>query len=147
MPRIHRRSLCVGEDAIDVHRHVNNQEYLRWMQEVAIEHSTLQGWSMERYLDSGASWYVRSHFVEYLRPALLGDELLVCTWVAEMAARNSLRRTVFLRPADHALVARAETRWIFVDLKAGRPLTIPPEVRAAFEILAEESAVLAEIGW
>jgi acyl-CoA thioester hydrolase len=117
MPRIHLRNLTIGDDAIDVHRHVNNQEYLRWMQEVAIEHSTAQGWPMQRYLDTGASWYVRSHFIDYLRPA------------------------------DHAVVAKAETQWIFVDLHNGRPLSIPDDVRSAFEVIEAEADVLREIGW
>ena len=82
MPAVHIKSLRVEKDSIDVHGHVNNQEYLRWMQEAAIEHSARQGWPMERYLEAGASWYVKSHFIEYLRPALLGDELLACTWIA-----------------------------------------------------------------
>ncbi len=71
MPRICVKQLSVGENAIDAHGHVNNQDYLRWMEEIAIEHSTAQGWPMERYLKSGASWFVRSHSIEYLRPALL----------------------------------------------------------------------------
>jgi len=125
-----------------VHGHVNNQEYLRWMQEVAIEHSTLQGWPMARYLEAGASWYVRSHFIEYLRPALLDDEIRICTWVADMDKRSSLRRTLFLRDADRSILARAETRWSYVDLKSGRPLPIPEILRAAFEIVVSEADVL-----
>lgn len=147
MPRIHIKHLRPGEDAIDVHRHVNNQEYLRWMQDVAIEHSAAQGWPMERYLRDGLSWYVRSHFIEYLRPALLGDDITLCTWVAGMAERSSPRRTLFLRASDRRILARAETQWIFVNLKNGRPVAIPEELRQAFEIVESEDEVLAEIGW
>ena len=69
MPEVHTKRIMVDADSIDIHRHVNNQEYLRWMQDVAIEHSTRLGWPMGRYLEIGASWYVKSHFIEYLRPA------------------------------------------------------------------------------
>lgn len=147
MPAIHVKTLQVGADAIDVHRHVNNQEYLRWMQEVAIEHSTLQGWPLARYLEAGASWYVRSHLIEYLRPGLLDDEIRICTWVADMEKRNSLRRTLFLRAADHSILARAETRWIYVDLGNGRPLVIPEALRTAFTLVATEEDVLRAVGW
>ena len=132
-------------DSIDIHRHVNNQEYLRWMQDIAIEHSTLQGWPMERYLETGASWYVKSHFIEYLKPATLGDTLIVGTWVAAMDERNSPRRTLFLRADNHQIVARAETQWIFVSLNNGRPLAIPDAVRQAFVIVGSEEAALAAI--
>ena len=140
MPALHIKSIPVEAEAIDVHRHVNNQEYLRWMQEIAIEHSALQGWSMDRYLASSASWYVKSHFIDYLYPAVLGDTLLACTWVAEMSERRSRRCTLFLRAKDHQPIARAETQWIFVSLKNGRPLAIPDELRAAFEVVATEEA-------
>lgn len=141
MPRIYVKMQEVGEEAIDVHRHVNNQEYLRWMQEVAIEHSSAQGWPMARYLECGESWYVKSHFIEYLRPAFLGDTLTVCTWVADMEKRSSLRRYLFLRAADGQALARAETRWIFVSLKSGRPLAIPETVGGAFEVVESEDEV------
>jgi acyl-CoA thioester hydrolase len=147
MPRIYVKQLRVGEGSIDVMGHVNNQEYLRWMEEIAIEHSSAQGWPMERYLNSGASWYVSSHFIEYLRQALLGDEIAVCTWVATMTERNSARRTVFLRNASRRqILARAETLWTFVDMRRGRSIEIPEEVRSAFEILEPEEEALREAG-
>ena len=145
MPEIHIKRITVDVDSIDIHRHVNNQEYLRWMQDIAIEHSSLQGWPMERYLETGASWYVKSHFIEYLKPATLGDTLIVGTWVAAMGDRNSPRRTLFLHADTHQIVARAETQWIFVSLKNGRPLAIPDAVRQAFVIVDSEDAALAAI--
>jgi acyl-CoA thioester hydrolase len=148
MPEIYVKQFQVGREAIDIHGHVNNQEYLRWMEEIAIEHSTAQGWPMERYLNSGMSWYVSSHFIEYLRPALLGDEIAVLTWVAAMTERVSPRRTLFLRNAGRwQLVARAETQWTFVDIQRGRSVPIPGEVRAAFDIVESgEDEVLRAAG-
>ena len=145
MPEVHTRRITVGVDSIDAHRHVNNQEYLRWMQELAIEHSTALGWPFERYLASGASWYVKSHFIDYLRPAQLGDTLLACTWVSAMNERSSPRHTLFLRESDRQIVARAETLWIYVSLKTGRPLRIADDVRAAFPLVASEAAALARL--
>ena len=100
---------------------------------------------MGRYLEIGASWYVKSHFIEYLRPALLGDALLACTWVAGMSERSSPRHTLFVREDDHQIVARAETQWIFVSLKNGRPLAIPDAVRTAFPVVESEAAALLRI--
>ena len=145
MPEVHTRRITVGVDSIDAHRHVNNQEYLRWMQELAIEHSTALGWPFERYLASGASWYVKSHFIDYLRPAQLGDTLLACTWVSAMNERSSPRHTLFLRESDQQIIARAETLWIYVSLKSGRPLTIADDVRAAFPIIDSEATALARL--
>lgn len=112
------------------------------MQEIAIEHSSALGWPMERYLQTGASWYVKSHFIDYVRPAVLGDTLIACTWVGGMSERSSPRHTLFLRERDRQIVARAETQWIFVSLKSGRPQVIPDAVRHAFPIISSEAAAL-----
>ena len=137
MPRSTVKRLRVGEDAIDVHGHVNNQEYLRWMEEIAIEHSTAQGWPMERYLNSGASWYVRSHFVEYLRPALLGDEIGNSDLGGSHDRAGVAAPHLVSANAGHRrqVLARAETQWTFVDILRGRAVPIPGEVRSAFEIV------------
>ena len=146
MPAIHTKTIKIDETSIDVHNHVNNQEYLKWMQEIAIEHSSLQGWPMQRYLDGQVSWFVKSHFIEYVSPALLGDVLLAHTWVATMERRISQRRTVFMRERDNQVVARAKTDWIFVNLKTGRVLVIPHEVGSAFELVENEEEVFEKIG-
>lgn len=145
MPDIYVKHLTVDESTIDIHQHVNNQEYLRWMQEIAIEHSSAQGWPMERYLQSGSSWYVKSHFIDYLSPGLLGDDIIACTWVSGMSERSSPRRTLFVRAQDRQVLARAETQWIFVSLRNGRPLSIPAELRSAFAIVESEDEVLKKL--
>ena len=145
MPAVFIKKIAIEQDSIDVHQHVNNQEYLRWMQEIAIEHSTAQGWPMERYLDGGASWYVKSHFIDYQYPALLGDTLIACTWVADMTARRSKRCTLFLRQRDRQPIARAETQWIFVSLSNGRPLVIPDDLRTAFTLVESDASAQSHI--
>lgn len=145
MPAVFIKSIPIEQDSIDVHQHVNNQEYLRWMQEIAIEHSTAQGWPMTRYLEGGASWYVKSHFIDYQYPAVLGDTLIACTWVADMTARRSKRCTLFLRERDGQPIAHAETQWIFVSLRNGRSLVIPDDLRAAFNLVESDATAKLSI--
>ena len=139
--RIYTKRLTVSSDAVDRQGHVNNLAYVAWMQDVAIEHSTAAGWPMERYLALGAGWVVRSHFVEYLRPVFAGERLAIHTWVPEFTQRSTPRRYFFVRENDRQLVARAETRWVFVDLAAGRRRPLPAELLAAFETVPDETEV------
>ena len=143
MPQLHVRSLTVPPEAIDVLGHVNNLEYIRWMQEVATEHSVVQGWPLERYVALGAGWFVRRHTIEYLRPAFAGDALSLLTWVASFERSSSPRRYLFYRPRDAQVVARAETLWVFVKYRTGAPLRIPPELRSAFDVATEADALAA----
>lgn len=141
MPRIHVRALTVPPEAIDALGHVNNLEYVRWMQEVATEHSAVQGWPLERYAALGAGWFVRRHEVEYLRPAFAGDALRILTWVDTFERASSSRRYLFHRAHDAAIVARAQTLWVFVNYASGAPLRIPADVRAAFDVATEAEAL------
>lgn len=143
MPRIFRQEIVVTEDAIDEFGHVNNQRYIAWMQEVATAHSAANGWPMERYLQIGAAWVVRSHFIEYLRPAFAGDDIDIDTWAASLALREVIRKYLFRR-ADQ-LVARAETKWVYVDIKSGRPKRIPQELLASFEAVPDDDPELTHL--
>lgn len=144
--RVFSKHFAVPADAIDVQGHVNNLAYVGWMQDVAIEHSAAVGWPMRRYLELGAGWVVRSHFIEYLRPGFAGEPLGAHTWVPRFDQRSTPRRYLFVRDTDRAVLARAETSWVFVDLTSGRRRPIPPELLEAFDPVADDAEVYRVLG-
>nr|WP_320011054.1 acyl-CoA thioesterase [uncultured Desulfobulbus sp.] len=131
-------TLVVPESAIDVNEHVNNVQYVQWMQDAAIDHSASLGWPTERFLSLGKTWIIRSHSIEYYHSAYAGQTIEVLTWVANFQKIRSLRKYKFIRPEDGVILAKAETLFIFCDLKTGRPITIPPEVQEAYLIIAPD---------
>jgi acyl-CoA thioester hydrolase len=122
---------AVPPDAIDANGHMNNVEYVRWMQEAAVRHfSSLGGNAL---MDAaGATWVVRSHHVEYLRPAMANEDLRVRTWVEDFRRVMSKRKYEFVRAADGTLLARGETEWVFVVATTGRPKSIPDDIQKLF---------------
>jgi len=80
---------------------------------------------------------VRTHKIEYLKPAFAGDQIAVITWVSDFRRVQSLRKYRIIRPADKALLACGETNWVFVDVQKGSLRSIPKEVKARFELLTE----------
>ena len=143
---IFSKRFAVPTGAIDVQGHVNNLAYVGWMQDVAIEHSAAVGWPMRRYLELGAGWVVRSHFIEYLRPAFADERVSAHTWVPRFDQRSTPRRYLFLRDADRSVLASAETSWVFVDLASGRRRPIPAELLEAFDPVPEEAEVRRALG-
>jgi acyl-CoA thioester hydrolase len=139
MPAIFEYKLTVPPSAIDGQGHVNNLEYVRWMQEAAVAHSAAQGWPGERYRKLGAGWVVRAHKIEYLQAAFAGDEVTVYTWVSDFRKIRSLRKYKIVRTTDRQVLAVAETDWAFIGLEQRVPRRIPPELSAAFEIVPEEN--------
>src|SRR5882762_10164093 len=130
MPFIHE--VEGGEAGIDKLAPAANLLYFRWVQEAALAHSTALGFPETAYLARRQAWVVRTHEIEYLRAAVLGDRLRIQTRVVTMKVANSLRKTEILR-ADQ-LICRAATDWVYFDLAHGRPLRIPADLRAAFPI-------------
>jgi len=127
-----RHRIEIGPEAIDANGHVNNVEYVRWMQEAAIAHSLARGLSDALYAEIGGTWVARSHFIEYLRPAFAGEALEVETWIADFGRSRSKRRYRFLREADGVELARAETQWVYVSRETGKPMPIHPRVMERF---------------
>ncbi|MFO7569039.1 MAG: acyl-CoA thioesterase [Smithellaceae bacterium] len=140
----YRYEITVPKEAEDQNGHVNNVEYLRWMQDAAMQHSQTCGCTANTNA-VGATWVVRLHKIEYLKPAFAGDRVVVLTWVSNFRRVLSLRKYKIVRPADNAVLAEGETDWVFVDAEKGTLRSIPQTVKATFELLPEdqESTVLA----
>lgn len=114
---------------LDENAHVNNVEYVRWMQEAAIAHSDAAGCTAATVAD-GAAWFVRSHRIEYLRPVNAGETVEVFTWVEGVRRASSVRKYEMMRRSEQ--IARGETDWVYVDAASGRPKSIPEHVAGLF---------------
>jgi acyl-CoA thioester hydrolase len=134
---IYRYPFTIPADALDANGHVNNVQYVQWMQNVAVHHFTALG-GMEPTQALGATWVVRSHNIEYLNPAFVGEQIEMRTWVASLRRVRCLRRYEFVRLSDAKVLVRGATEWIFVEAKTGRPLSIPPEVEQLFPLLPDQ---------
>lgn len=140
--RIFTQEIIVAPQHIDIQNRVSNLCYVQWMQDLAINHSTVQGWGVERYDAEGHGWVVRQHTITYKRPALAGDVITAATWVAELASRQSLRRYLFWRAADRSVLAEAATVWIYINMATGRPSRLPASLQSAFEVVEDDKEVL-----
>lgn len=132
MTKIFQYQHTVRSEEIDGQGHANNVAYVEWMQEAALAHSAAVGWSAEEYRRLGMGWVARRHEIDYLRPAMAGDEIVVETHVPEMRKVSCTRHYRIVRLSDGELLARAKTDWAFVKAATGRPTRIPSEMVRAF---------------
>jgi len=140
-PGVHAYTFTVTASDIDDLGHASNVAYVRWLIDAALDHSRAVGWPPEAYRARGVAWVVREHHIEYLRPAFAGDALVTRTWVATMRRITSLRRYEVRRPGDGALLARASTQWVFVDVATARPARVPPEIERAYPLVPDAPAL------
>ncbi|NTU96858.1 MAG: acyl-CoA thioesterase [Chlorobiaceae bacterium] len=124
-------TLRVEPEDIDMLGHVSNIVYLRWIQDVAIAHwDTLAPQGEQEKL----VWVVRRHEIDYKRPAMPGDTVIVRTWIGEAVRMAFDRHTEILRASDGRLLAQARTVWCPIDRKTGKPTDVSPEIRALFSV-------------
>ena len=135
---IYSYEFTIPEDALDENGHVNNVRYVQWMQEAAVRHYESIG-GIPPTQAIGATWVVRSHNIEYLRPAFAGERIELRTWVVNIRRVRSLRRYRFIRLSDGKLLVKGETDWVFVDAKTGSPRLVPELIIQLFPLLPEEN--------
>jgi acyl-CoA thioester hydrolase len=132
--------LRVRHYEMDALGHVNNAVYQHYLEQAAIEHSESLGFTMERYRQIGGVFVMRKITIDYRRPAVGGDTLLISTWVGEMRGPRAMRRYEIHRQADGELLLTAEALWAWLDLQSLRPRPIPAELLATFLAQTDDSA-------
>jgi acyl-CoA thioester hydrolase len=132
MPRVHERTFRIRHYECDAYGHVNNTNYLRYMQETAFDASAAAGFDLARYAALGTHWLVRETEIEYLSPLRYGDSVRVKTWVADIRRVRSRRAYELYNAATGELAARASTDWVYVDNATGQPTRVPSEMVAGF---------------
>jgi acyl-CoA thioester hydrolase len=118
-------SLTIGPHQLsDVIDHVSNIEYVRWLDRAAELHSDAAGYTRAWLLERGLLWFVARHEIDYLAECWLGDKLEIATWVRDMRRVKSWRDFIIARRGDGAVICRAATLWVLVDLATRRPARI-----------------------
>jgi acyl-CoA thioester hydrolase len=132
MPLVHTRNFRVRHYECDAYGHLNNANYLRYMQEAAFDASAAAGFGMLRYEQMQRLWLVRETEIEYLLPLYYNDNVAVKTWVLDFHRYTSRRAYEFHNTTDGSLAARGITNWVFLDTASGRPAVIPPELAVIY---------------
>lgn len=129
------RAFRVRHYECDAYGHVNNAQYLRWMQETAMDASAAVGYDEAAYTRLGTLWLIRETQIEYLSALRYNDRIEVHTWVGDFRRVRSRRHYEIVRiddGVDPAPVARGCSDWVYLDRATQRPLTVPLEMIAAF---------------
>lgn len=132
MTAVFERSFRVRHYECDAYGHVNHANYLRYMQETAVDASAAVGYDKDTYDAIGCFWLIRQTGISYLLPLTYEDTVIVKTWVSDFRRATS-RRLYELRVAGSgALAAEGFTDWVYLERSSLRPVRVPPEMVAAF---------------
>lgn len=129
----HSIELDVQAGDIDEYAHVNNAVYLTWLDRAAWSHSTALGMPLERCVALRRGMAALRTEIDYERAALVDERIRVATWIADCDGKlRCTRRFVVSRVDDGAVLARAVTIYVCLNLDTGRATRMPPEFIAAY---------------
>ncbi len=130
-PEVFEQRLIVLDEHLDEMNHVNNVQYLQWVQDIAKAHWEKR--AKPEWLESYA-WVALNHHIEYKKPAFLGDELLIQTQVKEFSWVKSHRLVRIKNAETEEVLTQASTTWCMLDRKTMRPTRINPEMSDYFNL-------------
>lgn len=129
MSNTHQYDLQVNKNHLDELAHVNNVQYLHWVQEIAEAHwKSLIGKNPYPF----GIWVVRSHKIDYKRPAKLYDWLTLKTHVTLTEGFLSQRIVRIYLKDTNTIVAQCSTQWCYLNSKTMELETIPEKVFQLF---------------
>ncbi len=121
----YEKEIIVTPDDIDEQNHVNNVRYLQWIQDVSKEH-----WCgvLSKELSREYAWVVKSHHIDYKRPAFLSEKLKAITWIEKFEGFLSYRAVEIRSAETGKLHVKSMTQWCLYDFETQKPMRIPQEM-------------------
>lgn len=110
MSLIFEKKIQVTEEHIDGNNHVNNVQYVKWVEEIAGEH-----WDSVKYTLNFPDdiWMLLDHHIKYKKQVYLGDVITVKTYPKSPEGIRQPRKVEFY--CNDTLVVDSLTLWVFID--------------------------------
>ena len=129
--------LGVRPDDIDMNQHVHASRYQDYVLAARYDQmARCYKMSMEEFFRAGLGWYVRAAHLEYKRPLVMNDQMVVRTWVeaisgSEVKVQFEIHRRVGERLK---LACDGWFDYSMVSLATGRAEPIPDWIFAKYSI-------------
>lgn len=121
--------LRVRPDDIDMYNHVHNSKYFDYV--LAARYDQMErcyGMGMEKFIELGYGWLVRSVFIDYKRPLKMSDYFLVRTGIETIDEKKCRVNFEVLNKASGKTCADGWFDFVMIDLKSGKGVLIPKDI-------------------
>lgn len=112
---IYQKEITITENHIDQLKHVNNAQYVKWVEMMAGEH-----WNLLKNKTNFPNdyWVMVEHHLYYKKQVFLGEKLVAKTYPMEPEGIKQPRMVEFYR--DEELVVQSKAYWILMDAETHR---------------------------
>jgi acyl-CoA thioester hydrolase len=123
----HEHAIAVDKADIDFMGHVNNANYLNWVQDAVLAH-----WQKIAPPQAVAAhlWVALKHEITYRKPAFLDDNVIASVVVEKVQGASAFYDTIIKRGEE--VLAEVKSRWCCIDAETLRPARIAEEIAALF---------------
>lgn len=112
MKLIHTKKILVSDEHLDQLNHVNNVQYVHWMEEMAKEHWDI----LKNFTPFANDFFVLvDHHIQYKKQVYKGEILTLKTYPEKPEGIRQPRKVEFYRGDE--LVVDSRTLWILMDGK------------------------------
>lgn len=125
---VYTTTLSVRTYECDQYGHVNNANYLNYLEYARCEYLKDAGFPYHEVVNAGYGIYVARIEIDYKRPAFPNDSLTIETCPVKKGAVSGVIAQTIKRGDE--VLAQASVTWAFVD-KNGAPCRIPPQYNIA----------------
>ena len=123
----HDFPVAVVPDDIDFMGHVNNANYLKWVQEAVLSHwrSIAPPQAVAEHL-----WVALKHEITYRKPAFLDDQVVASVILEKVQGARAFYQTVIKRGEE--VLAEVQSSWCCISATTMRPTKIAQDIVGHF---------------
>ena len=110
MKLIHQKQILVTHEHLDILNHVNNVQYVHWVEEMAMEHWEILKNKTPYFNDF---WVLADHHIQYKKQVFKGEILTIKTYPEKPEGIRQPRKVEFYRGEE--LVVDSRTLWVLFD--------------------------------
>lgn len=120
--KVHEKEFLITDEVLDEIQHVNNVEYVKWVEKIAIDHWELLK-DKTQYKDY--LWFMVEHNIQYKKQAYAGQKLLIRTYPLKPNGIRQPRKVEFY--VNDELIADSLTHWVLIHPKTKKITRLNPD--------------------
>jgi acyl-CoA thioester hydrolase/thioesterase-3 len=125
--------ITVRPDDIDMNNHVHTSRYFDYYLFARYDQmERCYGIPMERFLEHGWTWFVKSCQIEFKRPLAMGETVIVRTWLESFEKSEARVRFLIIKKKTGKTAAEGMVLNTMINIASGRPEPIPDWVIAQY---------------
>ena len=130
--------IVVRPDDIDMNNHVHTSKYFDYYLFARYDQmERCYGIPMEKFLQHGWTWYVKSCQIEFKRALKLGEKITVRTWLESFDKSEALVRFQIIKKETNKIAAVGTVLNTMIGIESGKPQQIPDWVIAQYTQFTE----------